>query len=750
MAPAVLRRLDGRRGAEHPRGASRRSARRARRRCTATSRRPSSPTPIATSTSATRRSSTCRCAACCPTATRAERAALIGADGAARAAARRAIPPTYGRGTAATARERRGARPLDDAPDGRRPLGQRRLLHVHDRADRRQRHRRARPRLPAQQRADRLQLHGRRRRRRAGELRRRPASARARAWRRRSSSTAGGRRSRSARRAARRSSPPCCRCSSTTSTSGCRCREAVAAPRASQRNSATTPADAGVPHALRARADGHLRAHAGGGRADGRTRRCRASSARSRPIRLRAPRPPAGGGGADPPRRRLGDGGAPGRLRAVRGRAYRSAMLDVDARLTELEELGTYRRMRMVSGPQGPRVVLDGRPVLLLCSDNHLGLADHPRVREASADAAMRWGAGAGAPRPGAGTMTLHRRLEERLADFLGTEAALLFGSGYLTNLGVIPALAERGEIVFTDALNHPSVADACRLAGAEAFVYDHGDAEHLAWGLRNADGRAALIVTEGVFGARRRRRAARGDRRARPPLRRARDGRRGARPRRRRAGRPRRGRRRRAEPPGRRDRRQPRHRRSAPRAATRPATARSPATSRRTRARSRARRRCRRRPPPRRWPRSSCCASSRGASRSCRTTRRCCGPSSRARASTSRAPTRTSSRSWSATPASRSGSPSSRSSRASTSARCGRPTSPRAARGCASPRWPRTRSQSCATPPGCSAGRRCARASGPAPACPWWSRRSPRAPPRGVRRRRAAAGGVGGRASVG
>ena len=175
-------------------------------------------------------------------------------------------------------------------------------------------------------------------------------------------------------------------------------------------------------------------------------------------------------------------------------------MLDVEDRLAELEELGLYRRMRMVSGPQGPRVVLDGRPVLLLCSDNHLGLADHPRVREAAADAAMRWGAGAGAARPGAGTMTLHRRLEERLADFLGTPAALLFGSGYLANLGIVPALAERGEIVFSDALNHPSVADACRLAGAETFVYDHGDVEHLAWGLRNADGRAALIVTEGMF----------------------------------------------------------------------------------------------------------------------------------------------------------------------------------------------------------------------------------------------------------
>src|SRR4051794_18037891 len=155
--------------------------------------------------------------------------------------------------------------------------------------------------------------------------------------------------------------------------------------------------------------------------------------------------------------------------------------------------------MRMVSGPQGPRVVLDGRPVLLLCSDNHLGLADHPRVREAAADAAMRWGAGAGAPRLASGTMTLHRRLEERLADFLGTETALLFGSGYLASLSVVPALAERGEIVFCHGLGQPAVLDGCRLAGAEPFLYDHGDVEHLAWGLRHSDGRAALIVTDGV-----------------------------------------------------------------------------------------------------------------------------------------------------------------------------------------------------------------------------------------------------------
>ena len=175
-------------------------------------------------------------------------------------------------------------------------------------------------------------------------------------------------------------------------------------------------------------------------------------------------------------------------------------MLDLQDRLDELKGLGLYRRMRMVSGPQGPRVVLDGTPVLLLCSNNYLGLADHPRVREAAADAAMRWGAGTGASRLVSGNMTLHRRLEERLAAFKGTQSAVLFGSGYLANLGVIPALARRGEIVFADELNHASTADGCRLAGAEVFAYRHGDVEHLAWGLRNADGRGALIATDGVF----------------------------------------------------------------------------------------------------------------------------------------------------------------------------------------------------------------------------------------------------------
>ncbi len=175
-------------------------------------------------------------------------------------------------------------------------------------------------------------------------------------------------------------------------------------------------------------------------------------------------------------------------------------MIDVAARLDELEESDLLRRMRLISGPQGPRVVLDGKPVLLLCSNNYLGLADHPRVREAAADAAMRWGVGAGASRLVSGTMTIHRRLEERLAEFEGAEAALLFGSGYLANLGVVSALAGPGEVVCSDALNHASIVDGCRLARAETFVYDHCDLEHLEWGLIKASGRASLIVTDSVF----------------------------------------------------------------------------------------------------------------------------------------------------------------------------------------------------------------------------------------------------------
>jgi len=164
-------------------------------------------------------------------------------------------------------------------------------------------------------------------------------------------------------------------------------------------------------------------------------------------------------------------------------------MSEIEARLAELERCGLTRRMRLISGPQGPTVLLEGKPVLLLCSNNYLGLADHPRVREAAADAAMRWGVGAGASRLVSGTMTIHGRLEERLAAFKGSESCLLFGSGYLANLGIIGALAGEGDTVFSDELNHASIIDGCRLSRAQVVVYRHRDLEHLEWSIRRQSG---------------------------------------------------------------------------------------------------------------------------------------------------------------------------------------------------------------------------------------------------------------------
>jgi 8-amino-7-oxononanoate synthase len=173
---------------------------------------------------------------------------------------------------------------------------------------------------------------------------------------------------------------------------------------------------------------------------------------------------------------------------------------DVAARLEDLRDRGLYRRLRLIDGPQGPKVMLGGNEVLLLCSNNYLGLADDPRVREAAAAAAIEWGAGAGASRLISGNMAPHDELESRLARFKSYESALLFGSGYLANTGVIASLAGEGEVVFSDELNHASIIDGCRLSRAETFVYRHGDLDHLAWGLREAGERAALIVSDGIF----------------------------------------------------------------------------------------------------------------------------------------------------------------------------------------------------------------------------------------------------------
>jgi len=175
-------------------------------------------------------------------------------------------------------------------------------------------------------------------------------------------------------------------------------------------------------------------------------------------------------------------------------------MTEIAAQLAQLRDAGLYRRTRLINGPQGPRVLLDGTPVLLLCSNNYLGLADHPRVREAAADAAMRWGVGAGASRLVSGTMTIHEQLERRLAEFERTESCVLFGSGYLANVGVLSTLGRAGQTIFSDALNHASIIDGCRLARADTFVYDHCDLDHLEWGLREHGHHGDVIVTDSVF----------------------------------------------------------------------------------------------------------------------------------------------------------------------------------------------------------------------------------------------------------
>jgi 8-amino-7-oxononanoate synthase len=175
-------------------------------------------------------------------------------------------------------------------------------------------------------------------------------------------------------------------------------------------------------------------------------------------------------------------------------------MTDLAFRLAELRERGLHRRLRLIEGPQGPTVRLDDREVLLLCSNNYLGLADHPRVREAASEAALRWGVGAGASRLISGNMEPHRYLEIELADFEGFEESLLFGSGYLANTGTIAALAGHGEVVYSDELNHASIIDGCRLSRAATRVYRHRDLEHLAYLIGEDGDRASLVVTDGVF----------------------------------------------------------------------------------------------------------------------------------------------------------------------------------------------------------------------------------------------------------
>ena len=162
-------------------------------------------------------------------------------------------------------------------------------------------------------------------------------------------------------------------------------------------------------------------------------------------------------------------------------------------------------RLRVLGGPSSPWCVVDGKKVLMFCSNNYLGLSNHPKLKAAALEAIKTHGVGSGSVRPIAGNMDLHVELERRLAKFKGAEASLVYQTGFAANSGLIPQLAGKGDLVVSDELNHGSIIDGVRLSQAERKVYRHGDPDDLSRVLDEAERssppfRRILIITDGVF----------------------------------------------------------------------------------------------------------------------------------------------------------------------------------------------------------------------------------------------------------
>ena len=167
-----------------------------------------------------------------------------------------------------------------------------------------------------------------------------------------------------------------------------------------------------------------------------------------------------------------------------------------------LKEQGLYNRIRTIGSAQGAWLTVDDKNVLNFCSNNYLGLANHPKIIEAAKEATNKYGVGPAAVRSIAGTMDLHVQLEERLAKFKGAEDVITFQSGFTANLGTISALVGKEDVVFSDRLNHASIIDGCRLSGAKIIPYEHNDPGALEDAIKDnlSKYRRALIVTDGVF----------------------------------------------------------------------------------------------------------------------------------------------------------------------------------------------------------------------------------------------------------
>src|SRR6266568_7858587 len=169
--------------------------------------------------------------------------------------------------------------------------------------------------------------------------------------------------------------------------------------------------------------------------------------------------------------------------------------------LQVLRNASLYRRLRSVAGEQDAVLTVDGRQVLNLCSNNYLGLANHPALRKAAKEAIDCYGCGSGASRLISGNMTLHEELESKIAELKGTEAALVFNSGFQANTGILPTLVGEGDVILSDVLNHASIIDGCRLARAKITVYGHCDLDQLETGLKDSPPASRkLIVTESLF----------------------------------------------------------------------------------------------------------------------------------------------------------------------------------------------------------------------------------------------------------
>jgi len=170
--------------------------------------------------------------------------------------------------------------------------------------------------------------------------------------------------------------------------------------------------------------------------------------------------------------------------------------------IQELEKAGLDSKLHVLDSPQGAWLNVDGHRVLNFCSNNYLGLANHPRLTSAAKNALDKYGAGPGAVRTIAGTMVLHEEFEKRIANFKKSDAAITFQSGYCANLGTIPVLAGKKDVIFSDELNHASIIDGCRLSGARIVRYHHCDPTHLKQVISENEGQfeKGLVVSDGVF----------------------------------------------------------------------------------------------------------------------------------------------------------------------------------------------------------------------------------------------------------